>query len=41
MSRWGVRHIGLKTRGLDAAERFYIGVLGLEHMFLVERMLFL
>ena len=41
MSEQGVRHIALKTRDLDATERFYIGFLGLEHMFPVDGMLFL
>ncbi len=41
MSERGVRHIALKTTDLDATERFYIDVLGFEHMFPVEGMLFL
>ncbi len=41
MSDRGVRHIALKTRDLKATERFYIDVLGLEHMFPEDGELFL
>ncbi len=41
MSERGVRHIALKTTDLDATERFYIDVLGFEHMFPDDGMLFL
>ena len=41
MSERGVRHIALKTTDLEATERFYIDVLGFEHMFPEEGMLFL
>ena len=40
-SEQGVRHIALKSRDLEATEKFYIDVLGLEHMFPQEGMLFL
>jgi catechol 2,3-dioxygenase-like lactoylglutathione lyase family enzyme len=41
MSERGLRHIALKTRDLEASERFYIDVLGFERMFLEEGNLFL
>lgn len=40
-SERGFRHIALKTRDLDATERFYIDVLGFEHLFPEDGMLFL
>ena len=39
MSERGVRHIALKTRDLEATERFYVDVLGFERLFPEEEML--
>ena len=39
MSERGVRHIALKTRDLEATERFYVDVLGFERLFPEEKML--